>query len=127
MCQKQNEERPTCINYGCEKPVQNGGNRWRPVCHDCHVRGYKGIPLREGVTPFKTGICSNQDGRLGFNCPINYEISWVQGVTQIDHVDGNHLHNVPENCMELCDMCHKQKGKLNGDFRNQNRYSYNKN
>ena len=121
------DHRPSCLNEGCEKPVAWSGTRWRPVCSMCHVRGYKNLPLAEGVTAFKTGYCSNKDGRLGFECPIDYDAApWAVGVTQIDHIDGDHLNNVPENCMELCDMCHKQKGKLAGDFRKQNRYTYNK-
>ena len=65
---------------------------------------------REGVTPFRTGKCSNQTGHLGFTCPIDYEkSSWVIGHTQIDHVDGNHLNNTAENCQELCDICQQRK------------------
>jgi hypothetical protein len=83
--------------------------------------------MKEGITSYKTGMCSNQDSRLGFSCPIDYSKSpWAIGQTQIDHINGDHLNNTPENCMELCDMCHTYKGKLNGDFRKQNYYTYNK-
>jgi hypothetical protein len=57
------------------------------------------------VTPFRTGKCSNLD----------------------DHIDGNHLNNVPKNGAELCPLCHKYKGMLSGDFKNQNRYFYKNN
>lgn len=121
-----NMARPQCLNYGCDKLVTTSGSRWRPYCSRCHKAGYdKNTKLREGVTPFKTGKCSNQDGHLGFKCAIDYDKApWAIDQTQIDHIDGNHLHNVPENCDELCDMCHTYKGKLTGDFKNQNRVEY---
>lgn len=118
-------ERPTCLNHGCDNPCANSGQRWRPFCQGCHVKGYKNLPLAEGKTKFKKGKCANQDGRLGFNCAIDYDKApWAIGQTQIDHINGNHLENTPENCMELCDMCHTYKGKLTGDFKNQTAYKY---
>jgi hypothetical protein len=119
------ETRPTCVNHGCNKPVHNSGKRYRPLCYHCHTAGYKNTPLKAGVTAFRTGKCNNQDGRLGFTCPIDYsKTDWVFGITQIDHIDGNHLNNTFENCQELCDLCHKEKGRRSGDFKNQNRYFY---
>lgn len=124
MCQ---EDRPVCLNYGCENLVTTCGARWRPFCSRCHRAGYGAASLKEGVTAFKKGTCSNQDSRLGFNCPIDYsKAEWAFGRTELDHVDGNHLNNVPENIMELCKMCHQYKGMMQGDFKNQNRYTYNK-
>jgi hypothetical protein len=121
------EIRPTCINHGCDKPVAHTGRRYRPYCSSCHVAGYGKQKFKENVVPFKTGKCSNQDGHLGFECPVDYnKAPWAIGSTEIDHSDGNHLNNIIDNCEELCSMCHKQKGKLNGDFKKQNRYNYNK-
>ena len=118
--------RPTCINIGCSKPVASSGPRWRPVCGHCHKAGYGAGKFALGVTPFRTGWCSNSTGYLGFVCPINYtKATWCIGHTQIDHIDGNHLNNTLKNVQELCDICHKEKGKRNGDFK-QRRYSYNK-
>jgi hypothetical protein len=118
--------RPTCINTGCSKPVASSGPRWRPVCGHCHKAGYGAGKFALGVTPFRTGYCSNSIGHLGFVCPINYtNATWCIGHTQIDHIDGNHLNNILENVQELCDICHKEKGKRSGDFK-QRRYSYNK-
>ena len=109
--------RPKCINYGCSKPVTNSGQRIRPVCGHCHMAGYGKHDYARGVLPFRTGRCSNTDSQLGFPCPVNYKTApWAEGVTEIDHIDGNHLNNVLSNVMELCPMCHKQKGKINGDF-----------
>ena len=136
--------RPTCINYGCNKPVtESGGGRPRPHCSNCHkagfgyvqrrkmadgsIKSYPPTQLAEGVTPFKTGKCSNQKhgqkGHLGFPCPMNYEKApWAIGLTELDHIDGDHTNNIPKNIQEVCNPCHVEKGRLNGDYRDQNKY-----
>jgi len=121
-------DRPTCINHGCNRLVDWSGTRYRPVCGMCSKAGWgsdRGFKYPPGVTPFRTGYCSNHDGHLGFVCPIDYEKApWAIGLTQIDHIDGNHMNNVIENADELCTICHPQKGKLNGDFKKNNVYDY---
>lgn len=118
---------PTCLNIGCDRPCAHSGARYRPFCSHCHIAGYKKTPLRDGVTSFKTGKCSNSDGHLGFVCGWDYKKApWAIGNTQIDHIDGNHLNNHPDNADELCDICHRYKGILNGDYKIQNKYTYNK-
>lgn len=124
------ETRPTCLNYGCERKVThsggtNSGGRYRPFCIRCHRAGYGAATLAEGVKAYRTGKCVNHDGRLGFKCPIDYDNApWAIGMTEIDHIDSNHMNNTLENTQELCSMCHGQKGRINGDFRRQNKYSY---
>jgi len=144
-------KRPTCINYGCNKlctysyhrgPMM--GKRYRSFCATCHKVGFGFIQkikkkngeyryytpkLAKGVTPFKTGKCSNQKhgqkGYLGFPCPMNYKKApWAIGITELDHKDGNHLNNTIKNTQELCNPCHVKKSKLSGDFREQTKYAY---
>lgn len=75
--------RPICLNYGCNRYVHNSGARWRPFCARCHKAGYGQATLAEGVKPFKTGRCSNQDGRLGFLCPMDYKKApWAVGLSR---------------------------------------------
>ena len=108
--------RPKCVNHGCDKPVAHSGTRYRPVCGHCHSAGYGAHDYAFGVLPFRTGKCSNDDGHLGFVCPTDYKKApWAVSVTDIDHIDGNHLNNKLSNLDELCPMCHKHKSKLNGD------------
>jgi hypothetical protein len=116
--------RPICINHGCNEPVaysrQNydGSYRWRPHCSHCQAASYGKWPHRPKVNPFKKGKCSNQKGHLGFVCPTRFKLlpPNAKGITEIDHIDGDHTNNDPSNLQELCVICHKIKGQLAGDF-----------
>ena len=118
--------RPTCINYGCNKPVaysrkdEQGNPRWRIHCGHCQKASYGKHTHASGVIPYKTGRCSNTDGHLGFGCMIKWTKipDWAKGMTEIDHIDGDFTNNDPSNLDELCPVCHKLKGQLNGDFDN---------
>ena len=112
--------RPVCLNFGCNSPVTSSGGRYRSFCSNCHKAGYDPkTELKENVKPFKTGKCSNQNGRLGYSCPINYKkASWSIGFTEIDHIDRDWMNNTPENCQELCAVCHIRKSMENGDLKN---------
>jgi hypothetical protein len=119
---------PTCINYGCNQPVTyshkdtQGNKRWRIHCPHCQKASYGKWPHRDGVTPYKTGLCSNQDGHLGFKCGIDYAAApHFIGMTEVDHKNGNHTDNRHENLDELCKLCHLLKSRMNGDLK-RNRY-----
>ena len=134
-------KRPTCINHGCEKPAmaQSCTNkeaeltgRWRIHCGNCQKASYGGTNLREGVTSFKIGRCSNVDGHLGFECCMNWKkvnkqfkkqsqvkgvhYYTISGITEVDHIDGDPSNDDPDNLQELCSFCHKVKGQKAGDY-----------
>ena len=129
--------KPKCINWGCTNTVayssrdKHGRERYRPHCGYCQKNSYDpaNFPLKEGVTRYKTGVCSNIDSHLGFPCPMDYDKApWALGQTELDHKDGNHANNVSANVEELCKPCHAQKSKLCGDhkgFRYPRQYSQN--
>ena len=118
-------DRPTCINPGCGQPATytrrnlNGTFRWRVTCSHCQGAAWGRHPHRAGVTPYKTGHCSNQDGGLGFRCFTDLARSPIAGLTEIDHINGNHCDNDPNNLQELCQACHAVKGRWNRDFARQ--------
>jgi hypothetical protein len=123
--------RPICVNHGCEEEVTYshkdslGNRRWRIHCGHCQAASYGKWPHRAGVTPYKTGRCSNTDGHLGFDCSINWKKipPWAKGMTEIDHIDGDYTNNHSSNLDELCPICHKIKGQQSGDFDNTKRHS----
>jgi len=119
--------RPRCINYNCNyvcavlSKRKDGNRDYRALCGGCHKARYNKKAhqkmLDRGVKPFLTGKCSNQNSRLGFCCPIDYEkAEWAIGFTEHDHIDGNSYNNVKENVQELCALCHREKGKRSGDY-----------
>lgn len=120
---KSEPNRPTCINHGCGKPAAHDGKRWRIHCGHCQGASYGKHPHAAGVTPFKQGKCSNHDGHLGFPCltKLTKAPSWAKGLTEVDHIDGDHMNNDPSNLKELCVICHKLKGQRNGDYNNTRR------
>ena len=110
---------PVCINYGCnsfcherKRSPKTGKINFRSVCSHCHLAGMRRHSFKKGVTPFKVGKCTNDKGYLGFVCTAKI-IDPCQ--TELDHIDGNRLNNVPKNVQELCKNCHAVKTKLNGD------------
>lgn len=114
--------RPQCINHGCYDPVAifrgvvglSKGREIRTVCSACHLASYGKKTLREGIVQHKKDYCENQDGHLGFPCTSTIHGSWV---LELDHIDGNHLHNLPSNVETLCKICHAQKSRLAGDYK----------
>ena len=117
--------RPTCINYGCFKPVAvmegritDFSPRWRVHCGHCQAASYGKWPHSPGVTPYKKDVCTNIDGHLGFPCVVDWKLvkkSKLRLSTQVDHKNGNSSDNCLKNLQELCSICHSEKGKRNGD------------
>lgn len=110
--------RPTCVNPGCGKPAMLDRGRYRVHCSHCQSASWGRWPHREGVTPFKQGRCSNESGHLGWPCPVDWDRAREHGlrvVTEIDHRDGCHTNNDPDNLQELCSICHREKSRRSGD------------
>jgi hypothetical protein len=113
---------PTCINDGCEKSVairhwSNALPSLKTECSTCSSARIKNKKI-DGVTFHKKQICENKDGILGFTCAMDKERyhEFPTDCYHMDHLDGNHENNTPDNVKTFCAICHTRKGKESGDF-----------
>jgi hypothetical protein len=110
---------PKCVNIGCNNDVavRNWGN-WslKSECSSCQTARKNG-KIKKNIIIHKKSYCENIDGHLGFKCPV---IDWkgFESGLDLDHVDGNHLNNSPENVKTYCKLCHGRKSLENGDCSN---------
>lgn len=112
--------RPVCCNHGCESLVtKNRNGKWTAFCGPCTKSNSTG-DYKYGVLPIKIGRCSNEDGFLGFPCPVD----WIKveksdfrykKLLELDHLDGDHTNNSLSNLAPLCPICHATKGSLFND------------
>lgn len=108
-----------CIEKGCDKLGQHmglylkdGTPRRRNRCdihHKINIQYGAGLYMGHRKT-----YCENKDKRLGFKCTTN--IIW-QGMLDVDHIDGNHNNNHPDNLQTLCKCCHAYKTIINEDWK----------
>ena len=109
---------PTCVNDGCNNNVQvREWKYWsfKSECSTCATARKKGRTVA-GVTRHKKPHCENYDGHLGFGCPVPRQ-GWggFLNSLDLDHLDGNHYNNTPENVKTYCKLCHGRKSLENGD------------
>ena len=114
---------PKCVNHGCKNDVavRNWSNwSFKSECAKCQNDRKKGI-IREGITIHKKNYCENYDGHLGFMCLVPKDSSWEGfeiGCLDLDHLDGNHDNNTPDNVKTYCKLCHNKKSIEQGDCSN---------
>jgi hypothetical protein len=104
-----------------EGKITDPNPRWRVHCKHCQEASYGKHPHAAGVTPFKTGCCSNITGHLGWKCYIDWKRVKKDGakiVTSVDHKNGKSWDNRLNNLQELCEPCHREKSRINGDSDN---------
>ena len=63
---------------------------------------------------YRGSECDNKDGRLGFHCGSDGKVAW-KGMLDVDHIDGDHFNNDPNNLHTLCKCCHAWKSVIYGD------------
>lgn len=117
---------PLCINDGCNKKVAirhwsaQGDPSLKTECSTCSTARIKCKTIT-GVTFHKKNYCENKNSILGFKCPMDetrYH-EFPSDIYDMDHKDGNHHNNVPNNLITICKVCHARKGKESGDFNSQ--------
>jgi 5-methylcytosine-specific restriction endonuclease McrA len=117
---------PNCINNGCTKHVSirhwsaQGDPSLKTECSRCSAARKKDKTI-PGIVFHKKQYCENRDSILGFKCPMDpqrYD-DFPSDIYDMDHRDGNHHNNTPENLITICKVCHARKGKESGDFNSQ--------
>ena len=114
---------PICVNNGCGNNVAvrhwsiQGYPSLKTECTKCSECRRKNKTLN-GITFHKKNYCENMNGILGFVCPMdkNRYSKFPTDIYHMDHLDGNHNNNLPENIKTFCAICHTRKGKENGDY-----------
>lgn len=111
---------PICVNQGCGRNVVvREWKYWsfKSECSRC-TSARKNGKILEDVKVHKKTHCENSDGHLGFYCPVENIDSWVdfQNGLDLDHTDGDHSNNIPQNVKTYCKLCHGRKGREEGDF-----------
>lgn len=129
----------TFTEYNAKKAVENAKRQGFASVSEYTATKAKELAIRQGfdsVIEYKNSIhpylryrkdfCENVDGRLGFVCNTvlpTQEIIDAAGLVgwkpkqflEVDHIDGNHTHNNPDNLQTLCKHCHVIKSFTNGD------------
>jgi len=120
------ESRPKCSIKGCTNYAHNSGRRkdgsivWRKNPDDLTHRGYICMEHHEArlweykqYRLFKKDYCENEDGRLGFVCPVTVTKKIYPVMSyEVDHIDGNPSNWKQENLQTLCPICHGIKTRL---------------
>ena len=96
------------INKQQSKGFKNGKKIYKKYCTSCSNKKY-GIKKISGKKRFqiknKKSYCENCKFIPIHMCQLD-----------IDHIDGNHKNNSPENLQTLCANCHRLKTYLNKDW-----------
>lgn len=90
----------------CKECKNEGSRRWKDANPDkvkeMNRRGnLSAAPYRQ----FKKNHCESCNFLALDPCQLD-----------VDHIDGNHNNDSPDNLQTLCANCHRLKGKLNGDL-----------
>ena len=121
---------PICINHGCNSPVcVREWKYWsfKSECGTCQKKRTDGqytlnedgerIIITKGreIVIHRREYCENE-GELGFPCPVPRD-GWIGfgNSLDLDHLDGNHENNTPENVKTYCKLCHGRKSIECGD------------
>lgn len=116
------------IGHHTGKYDRNGNPIRRKVCYKHHVeacalrRCMTSTEWRNSFHPYlkyRKTYCENIDGRLGEKCTST--IHWP-GMLHVDHIDGNHDNDDPENLQTLCANCHSWKTNQEMDWENRKAY-----
>ena len=125
---------PECVNIGCDRPAAirdvkgTGSVSFHNMCSRCKRQHEQNLPFDEGIMAVRKNQCDNSNGGVrggaqrniiqpGWGCPVaNLDLPSYQLI--LDHIDGNHTNNSPENLQTLCKFCDSEKSHRMGDWGN---------
>ncbi|AUR99099.1 HNH nuclease [Vibrio phage 1.262.O._10N.286.51.A9] len=99
----------------------------RPLCGCGNLCKKRGKPNKHGIQYYRKH-CGSCERKL-YNMPRKYYRGFKEDKCiicgfipkhicqlDVDHIDGNHNNNSPENLQTLCANCHRLKTQLNRDW-----------
>lgn len=114
-----------CIVEGCESfltPFQGPGSDSYCRHHQKKLSDYGGLAsVKKPYTMERSAVCEKcgydpaNDPALADITDAKKRNSAIRAVLSVDHIDGNHYNNEPENLQTLCQNCHSIKTILNND------------
>lgn len=114
-----------CIVDGCENfltPYQGPGSDSYCREHQKKLSDYDGLAsVKKPYTQYRKSCCERcgydpaQDPDILELTDVKMRNSAIRAALSVDHIDGNHHNNDPENLQTLCQNCHSIKTILNGD------------
>ena len=96
--------RGICVLCGKNKQHSKGGGIYRATCQICHKKRYV-IGDKYAQRKLKGDVCDKCGFVPEHLCQLD-----------VDHIDGDHKNNSPENLQTLCANCHRLKTFLNEDW-----------
>jgi 5-methylcytosine-specific restriction endonuclease McrA len=111
----------TCLNCGKNPQRKKSNGKYGTVCSSCDTRLYSSDASKEKARvkkierielnkrpyiKYKKGYCECCGFLPQHSCQLD-----------VDHIDGNHSNNLPENLMTLCANCHRIKTFLREDWK----------
>ena len=123
------ENKITCDVPGCNELISlYKGPNSDTKCREHQLQGveYSGNAFSDRVyTYHKKHVCE-ECGYDPYNDHVRFKIEKFEDeadmkrcqnkLLTVDHIDGNHNNNDPENCQTLCSLCHPIKTHINKDW-----------
>jgi len=106
-----------CVVCNNNKQRKNSKGKFTALCRSCDEKVHAGDKTRERrrkkatarqrpYLKYKKGYCECCGFLPSLSCQLD-----------VDHIDGNHKNNSPENLKTLCANCHRLKTYLGEDWK----------